>query len=54
MEEYKENQKKGTTLNEDQLLAVSKYEEVVRSLELSKELEKQFIGLANEVNLNLK
>ena len=49
MEEYKETQKKGTKLNEDQLLAVSKYEEVIRQLELSRELEKQFIGLANDV-----
>ena len=42
-------QKKGTKLNEDQLLAVSKYDEVIRSLELSRELEKQFVGLANDV-----
>lgn len=35
-------------LNEDQLNAVSKYEEVLRSLELSRELEKQFVGLAND------
>ena len=41
-------QRKGTVLNEDQLLAVSKHEEVLRSLELSRELEKQFIGLAND------
>jgi len=48
LEEYKENQRKGTVLNEDQLNAVSKYEEVLRSLELSRELEKQFVGLAND------
>ena len=28
--------------------AVSKFEEVTRSLELSRELEKQFVGLAND------
>lgn len=48
LEEYKEFQRKGQTLNEDQLLAVSKYEEVLKSLELSRELEKQFVGLAND------
>jgi len=48
LEEYKELQRKGATLNEDQLLAVSKYEEVLRTLELSRELEKQFVGLAND------
>lgn len=48
LEEYKESQRKGTVLNEDQLLAVSKYEEVLRTLELSRELEKSFIGLAND------
>lgn len=48
LEEYKHNQKKGQVLNEDQLLAVSKYEEVLRTLELSRELEKQFVNLAND------
>lgn len=48
LEEYKESQRKGAVLNEDQLLAVSKYEEVIKSLELSRELEKQFVGLAND------
>lgn len=48
LEEYKESQRKGTKLNEDQLLAVSRYDEVIRSLELSRELEKQFVTLAND------
>lgn len=48
LEEYKENQRKGDVLNEDQLSAVSKYEEVIRTLELSRELEKQFVTLAND------
>lgn len=50
LDEYKESQRKGTVLNEDQLAAVSKYEEVVRSLELARELEKQFVTIANDVN----
>jgi len=48
LEEYKESARKGATLNEDQLSAVSKYDEVMRTLELTKELEKQFVGLAND------
>lgn len=48
LEEYKESQRKGQKLNEDQLLAVSRYDEVIRTLELSKELEKQFVTLAND------
>lgn len=49
LEEYKASELKGAVLNEDQLLAVSKYEEVLRTLELSRELEKQFMALANDV-----
>lgn len=48
LEEYKASERKGVVLNEDQLLAVSKYEEVMRTLELSRELEKQFVTLAND------
>jgi len=50
LEEYKASERKGVVLNEDQLLAVSKYEEVLRTLELSRELEKQFVALANDVS----
>lgn len=46
LDEYKASK---TPLNEDQLLAVSKYDEVVRTLELARELEKQFISLSNDV-----
>lgn len=49
MEEYQANARKGVTLNEDQQSAVSKYDEVLRTLELTKEMEKSFIGLANDV-----
>jgi hypothetical protein len=53
LEEYKEQQSSGAKMNEDQLSALSKYEEVLRTLELSRELEKQFVCLANDVNLFL-
>lgn len=49
LEEYRTMQSKKETLNEDQLSAVSKFDEVIRTLELTKELEKQFIALANDV-----
>ncbi len=52
LEEYRADQKKGQKLNEDQLSAVSKYDEVMRTLELTREMEKQFIGLANDVTKN--
>lgn len=45
LDEYKASK---VPLNEDQKLAVSKYEEVVRTMELARELEKQFIALAND------
>lgn len=48
LEEYKETARKGGQLNEDQLNAVAKFDEVIRTLELTKEMEKQFVGLAND------
>lgn len=48
LEEYRATQKKGENLNEDQLSAVSRYDEVLRTLELTREMEKQFVGLAND------
>lgn len=48
LEEYRDIQAKGETLNDDQLNAISRYDEVIRTLELARELEKQFIQLAND------
>ena len=48
LDEYRALQKKGTALNEDQQQAVERYDEVTRTLELARELEKQFIALAND------
>jgi caprin-1 len=48
LDEYKASQRKGTQLNEDQLNAVERYDEVTRTLEMARELEKQFITLAND------
>jgi caprin-1 len=54
LEEYQDMQKKGQTLNEDQLLAVSKYGEVKVSIEMAKELDNQLVTLANETMKALK
>ena len=40
--------KSGKDLNEDQTQALSKFDDVLRALEFSKELEKQFVTLAND------
>jgi len=42
---YRESCAKGKPLNEDQKLAVSKYEEVIGTLEALKELNGQFIRM---------
>jgi hypothetical protein len=54
LDEYKETQRKGTVLNEDQLSAVSRYDEVQRNLELTREMEKQFMTLASEATKQQK
>ncbi|PSN46062.1 hypothetical protein C0J52_07679 [Blattella germanica] len=46
IEIYREEQKNGRDLNSDQLAAVAKYEEVQQTLEFSKDLYKQFNGIA--------
>lgn len=48
LEEYRDIQTKGTTLNADQLNAVSKYDEVIYTLELLEDLDKQMVALAND------
>jgi len=48
LDEYKEMLRKKTPLNEDQSSALSRYDEVIRTLELTKEMEKAFIQLAND------
>lgn len=48
LEEYRDLQAKGQTLNADQLSALSKYDEVKGTLEVARDLDKQLIGLAND------
>ncbi|NWX41856.1 CAPR2 protein, partial [Steatornis caripensis] len=49
LEDYKDRLKKGETLNQDQLEAVDKYDEVVHNLEFAKELQKTFSGLSQDL-----
>ncbi|KFV89521.1 Caprin-2, partial [Fulmarus glacialis] len=49
LEDYKDRLKKGEALNQDQLEAVEKYDEVVHNLEFAKELQKTFSGLSQDV-----
>jgi hypothetical protein len=48
LEEYKDSEKKGESLNADQKQAIERYDEVIRTLDLARELEKQFMSLAND------
>ncbi|XP_057878872.1 caprin-2 isoform X6 [Melospiza melodia melodia] len=49
LEDYKDRLKKGEALNQDQLEAVEKYDEVVHNLEFAKELHKTFSGLSQDL-----
>ncbi|XP_053114509.1 caprin-2 isoform X4 [Hemicordylus capensis] len=49
LEDYKDRLKKGESLNQDQLEAVEKYDEVMHNLEFAKELQKTFSGLSQDL-----
>ncbi|NXS63492.1 CAPR2 protein, partial [Brachypteracias leptosomus] len=49
LEDYKDRLKRGEALNQDQLEAVEKYDEVVHNLEFAKELQKTFSGLSQDL-----
>ncbi|XP_074862685.1 caprin-2 isoform X7 [Carettochelys insculpta] len=49
LEDYKDRLKKGETLNQDQVEAVEKYDEVIHNLEFAKELQKTFSGLSQDL-----
>jgi hypothetical protein len=54
IESYREEQKNGKDLNSDQLTAVAKYEEVLQTLEFSRDLCKQYNGIAIDAAKQLK
>ncbi|XP_054844574.1 caprin-2 [Eublepharis macularius] len=49
LEDYKDRLKRGESLNQDQLEAVEKYDEVIHNLEFAKELQKTFSGLSQDL-----
>lgn len=48
LESYKDLQKNGKELNTDQKTAVAKYDEVLQTLDFTRELYKQIVGIAQE------
>ncbi|MBN3312308.1 CAPR2 protein, partial [Atractosteus spatula] len=51
LEDYKQRLKAGEALNQDQLDAVEKYDEVVHNLAFARELQKTFSSLSQDVSL---
>lgn len=51
---YRDLEKKGESLTTEQKHACKKYEEVIHSLDLAKELNKQFAQVAKEANREAK
>ncbi|XP_060135940.1 caprin-2 [Zootoca vivipara] len=49
LEDYRDRLKKGEPLNQDQLEAVEKYDEVIHNLEFAKDLQKTFSGLSQDL-----
>lgn len=48
LESYRDIQKAGKELDRDQKVAVAKYDEVLQTLEITRELYKQIVGIAND------
>ncbi|XP_028285700.1 caprin-1b isoform X2 [Parambassis ranga] len=54
LDDYKVRKNKGEGLNQDQLEALSKYQEVMNNLEFARELQKTFIGLGQDIQKAVK
>ncbi|XP_071415386.1 caprin-1 isoform X2 [Pithys albifrons albifrons] len=54
LDDYQERMNKGERLNQDQLDAVSKYQEVTNNLEFAKELQRSFMALSQEIQKTIK
>ncbi|KAF7987416.1 hypothetical protein HCN44_003178 [Aphidius gifuensis] len=48
LESYRDIQKTGKELDRDQKIAVAKYDEVLQTLEITRDLYKQIVGIAND------
>ncbi|XP_051512318.1 caprin-1-like [Myxocyprinus asiaticus] len=54
LDEYQARISKGERLNQDQLEALSKYQEVTNNLEFARELQKSFLALGQEIQKTVK
>uniref|UniRef100_A0A8D0L796 Cell cycle associated protein 1 n=1 Tax=Sphenodon punctatus TaxID=8508 RepID=A0A8D0L796_SPHPU len=54
LDDYQDRMNKGERLNQDQLDAVSKYQEVTNNLEFAKELQRNFMALSQDIQKMIK
>uniref|UniRef100_A0A1A7WV04 Cell cycle associated protein 1 n=1 Tax=Iconisemion striatum TaxID=60296 RepID=A0A1A7WV04_9TELE len=54
LDDYQEKKNKGERLNQDQLEALSKYQEIINNLDFARELQKSFLALGQEVQKTVK
>uniref|UniRef100_A0A1A8HNP5 Cell cycle associated protein 1 n=1 Tax=Nothobranchius kuhntae TaxID=321403 RepID=A0A1A8HNP5_NOTKU len=54
LDDYQEKKNKGERLNQDQLEALSKYQEIINNLDFARELQKSFLALGQEVQKAVK
>lgn len=54
LDDYQAKKNKGERLNQDQLEALSKYQEIINNLEFARELQKSFLALGQEVQKAVK
>ncbi|XP_068598011.1 caprin-1a [Brachionichthys hirsutus] len=54
LDDYQEKKNKGERLNQDQLEALSKYQEITNNLEFARDLQKSFLALGQEVQKAVK
>ncbi|TRY95959.1 hypothetical protein DNTS_008815 [Danionella cerebrum] len=54
LDDYRTRSNNGERLNQDQLEALSKYQEVIHNLEFTKELQKSFLALGQEIQKTVK
>ncbi|KAG8429453.1 hypothetical protein GDO86_020143, partial [Hymenochirus boettgeri] len=54
LDDYQDRMDKGERLNQDQLDAVSKYQEVLNNMEFARELQKNFMALGQDIQKSIK
>ncbi|XP_051919099.1 caprin-1-like isoform X3 [Hippocampus zosterae] len=54
LDDYQAKKNKGESLNQDQLEALSKYQEILTNIEFARELQKIFLTLGQEIQKTLK